>query len=279
MGFLQFLSALFGWIYTLCWSLSFYPQALLNIKKKSTAGTTVDFPFVNILGFVAYLVYTCAFYWSPVIRHQYALRHNGHSPTVALNDVAFAAHAVVLTALLNTQYFLPWLWGFERAPGAKPSRLMTAAFTGSLAAIGLAMVVVASQPADADPRAAWAWLDVMYVISYVKVFVTVVKYAPQLVYNWRNRSTQGWSISQILLDFTGGVLSLAQLGIDSYLQRDWSGVTGNPVKFLLGNVSILYDVGFIAQHYVLYSDRRKGVKGDGERDRLLERGEDDERLD
>ncbi|KAI5924820.1 cystinosin [Camillea tinctor] len=279
MGFLQFVSALFGWIYTLCWSLSFYPQGLLNIKKKSTAGTTVDFPFLNILGFAAYLVYTCAMYWSPVIRHQYALRNKGYSPTVALNDVAFAAHAVVLTAILNTQYFMPWLWGFERAPGARPTRPMAAAFTGSLALVGLVIVVVAAQPADADPRTAWAWLDVIYVISYVKVAMTVIKYAPQLRYNWQNRSTEGWSISQILLDFTGGVLSLAQLGIDSYLQHDWSGVYGNPVKFLLSNVSIIYDVCFIAQHYVLFSDRGKGAKS-GERERLLERGdEDNERLD
>ncbi|KAI1503590.1 cystinosin [Biscogniauxia marginata] len=278
MGFLEFISALFGWIYTLCWSLSFYPQALLNIRKKSTAGTTVDFPFVNILGFVAYFVYTSAFYWSPVIRHQYALRHNGHSPTVALNDVAFAAHAVIITAILNTQYFLPSLWGFERAPGAKPSRLMAGVFAGSLTAVAIIIFVVASEPPDADPKSAWAWLDVIYVISYVKVFLTVVKYAPQLAYNRRNRSTEGWSISQILLDFIGGVLSLAQLGIDSYLQHDWSGVTGNPVKLLLGNVSILYDVCFITQHYVLYNDRRPGAK-DAERGGLLEGGEDDRRLD
>lgn len=50
VGFLQVLSALFGWIYTIAWSLSFYPQALLNFRRKSTAGTTVDFPMINSLG-------------------------------------------------------------------------------------------------------------------------------------------------------------------------------------------------------------------------------------
>lgn len=50
VGFFEFLSGLFGWVYTLCWSLSFYPQPLLNLKRKSTSGTTVDFPLINCLG-------------------------------------------------------------------------------------------------------------------------------------------------------------------------------------------------------------------------------------
>jgi len=87
------------------------------------------------------------------------------------------------------------------------------------------------------------------------------------------RSTVGWSISQILLDFAGGVLSIAQQGIDSYLQGDWSGITGNPVKFALGNVSMMYDVVFVTQHYVLYP----GGKGKAaETDSLLGRQPEDE---
>ena len=50
VGFLQVLSGLFGWVYTLCWSLSFYPQPILNFRRKSTSGTTVDFPLINCLG-------------------------------------------------------------------------------------------------------------------------------------------------------------------------------------------------------------------------------------
>ncbi|KAI0491143.1 PQ loop repeat-domain-containing protein [Xylaria cf. heliscus] len=277
MSFLEFISALFGWVYTLCWSLSFYPQAILNFRKKSTGGTTVDFPFLNVLGFACYFIYTCALYWSPIIRHQYALRNDNHTPTVAFNDVIFAIHALILTAILNTQYFLPSIWGFEQAVGRKPSRFITGVFTGCITGVVLIIFVVASQPQTADPKTSWAWLDVIYVISYVKLLVTVVKYAPQLVYNSRNRSTKGWDISQILLDFTGGLLSIAQLGIDSYLQRDWSGVTGNPVKFFLGNVSMFYDLLFMGQHYFLYRDN--GLKRGDERETLLERGGNDRRLD
>ncbi len=50
VGFWPILSALLGWIYFFCWSLSFYPQSMLNYRRKSTSGTTVDFPMINCLG-------------------------------------------------------------------------------------------------------------------------------------------------------------------------------------------------------------------------------------
>jgi cystinosin len=319
MLFLELVSAAFGWIYTACWSASFYGQPLLNWRRKSTSGTTVDFPFINLFGtstgihtfvirfapfnphlcvdpvslsyrltwasscvaagFVAYFVSNAALYWSPTIRAQYAARNHDLTPTVAVNDLVFAGHAVAITAVTLSQYALPNLWGFERAPGTQPSRLMLGVLSGSIVAICVIVFVVAGTDPGADPRSSWAWLDVIYTISYVKLAITLIKYAPQLVYNIRNRSTKGWSISQVLLDFVGGILSIAQQGIDSYLQGDWSGITGNPVKFALGNVSMLYDIFFMTQHYVLYRDDGPLAKDD-EREGLLERGDaQDRRLD
>lgn len=75
--------------------------------------------------------------------------------------------------------------------------------------------------------------------------------------NYIAKSTAGWSIVQILLDFAGGVMSIMQLVIDSSLQGDWSGLTANPVKFGLGNVSVFFDVIFMLQHYILYRPSRK----------------------
>jgi hypothetical protein len=43
-----------------------------------------------------------------------------------------------------------------------------------------------------------------------------------------------------------------QLVIDSALQADWSGLTGNPVKLGLANISLVFDIIFITQHFVLY---------------------------
>lgn len=77
----------------------------------------------------------------------------------------------------------------------------------------------------------------------------------------------------MLLDFSGGILSNLQLIIDSSLEADWSGITGNPVKFGLANVSIIFDVIFIIQHYILYRHVREIDETDeenaGERRGLL----------
>ena len=109
--------------------------------------------------------------------------------------------------------------------------------------------------------------DKVYIISYVKLVVTFVKYIPQAWLNYKRKSTRGWSITQILLDVTGGFLSVVQLIMDSSFQNDWSGITGNPLKFGLGNITVVFDVIFMAQHYVLYREAQSSPdKIDEERD-------------
>lgn len=56
---------------------------------------------------------------------------------------------------------------------------------------------------------------------------------------------------------------MLQLLIDSSLQADWSGLTGNPVKFGLANISLLFDIIFITQHYVLYGPVEETVPHEG----------------
>jgi cystinosin len=102
----------------------------------------------------------------------------------------------------------------------------------------------------------------IYAFGYVKLICTMIKYMPQVWVNYKRKSTVGWSINQILLDLVGGILSLAQLVIDSSLQGDWSGITGNPTKLGLSNVSMVFDIIFITQHYILY--RTASTKYDGE---------------
>lgn len=75
----------------------------------------------------------------------------------------------------------------------------------------------------------------------------------------------------MLLDFAGGWLSLAQLCIDSALENDWSGVTGNPVKFGLGNITIVFDIIFMLQHYVFYRHvPTKHIEDEEESERLVD---------
>lgn len=107
-------------------------------------------------------------------------------------------------------------------------------------------------------------------MGMIKVVLTTVKYTPQAVMNYRLQSTAGFSIWAILLDLLGGTFSLAQLALDSSLQADWSGITGNASKFMLGNVSVFFDIVFIYQHYWLYRTvRSTDSPGPTEQDPLL----------
>ena len=80
--------------------------------------------------------------------------------------------------------------------------------------------------------------------------------------NYKRKSTEGWSIGNILLDFTGGVLSVLQMFLLAINYDDWSSIFGSPTKFGLGMFSVLFDILFIAQHYCLYRTRRQSQTAD-----------------
>ena len=70
--------------------------------------------------------------------------------------------------------------------------------------------------------------------------------------NYRRKSTVGWSIGNVMLDFTGGFFSIGQMFIISYNNNDWGSIFGDPTKFGLGLFSVLFDIFFMVQHYGLY---------------------------
>jgi hypothetical protein len=64
----------------------------------------------------------------------------------------------------------------------------------------------------------------------------------------------------VLLDFTGGTLSLIQLFFDAWQLEDFSGVMGDPVKLGLAACSMVFDVGFMLQHYVFYRKNNRRLE-------------------
>ncbi|CAF9921884.1 MAG: hypothetical protein HETSPECPRED_004663 [Heterodermia speciosa] len=255
---------------TLAWSLSFYPQPILNYRRRSTQGTTPAFPTLNVLGFLAYSISTAAFYGSPLIRAQYAAR-NPLSPegTVRFNDLAFAIHGLIL-CVVTLSMFSQKLWDFKQGQ-ERVGRCIWGITVGCVVGMLWVVGVVLGKGKDwgRDPLG-WAWIDVIYALGFCKLVTTIVKYIPQAYVNYQSQSTDGWSIGQILLDLGGGILSNLQLVIDSSLQDDWSGITGNPIKLGLGNITIIFDIVFMCQHYILYRHKKTRDDGlEGERRSLL----------
>ena len=91
---LEYFSDVIGWMYFAAWSVSFYPQMLLNYKRKSVIGLNFDFLALNVVGFLCYSLFNLGLYFIPAIENEYFLRHPYGVNPVQLNDVIFSAHAL-----------------------------------------------------------------------------------------------------------------------------------------------------------------------------------------
>ena len=97
----------------------------------------------------------------------------------------------------------------------------------------------------------------MYFYSYVALIAACIKYIPQVMMNARYQSTEGWSIGNILLDILGGSLSLTQMFLLAVNYNDWPSILGSITKLTLAVVSIIFDLIFTIQHYVLYRNNKQ----------------------
>ncbi|XP_011174966.1 cystinosin homolog isoform X1 [Solenopsis invicta] len=238
---LYHVSAVVGWIYFVAWSVSFYPQIYINYKRKSVVGLNFDFLSLNVVGFLMYALFNCGLYWIPEIEKQYFERYPKGLNPVQINDIFFSLHAVFATTVTIGQCFIYEI-GNQRVS-------TTARIIHGIFALFILISLILSCVKTIQ------WLDFLYYCSYVKLCITLIKYVPQAFYNYRRKSTVGWSIGNIFLDFTGGILSMLQMILNAYNYDDWDSIFGDPTKFGLGFFSVAFDIFFIIQHYVLYRNR------------------------
>jgi len=231
-------STIIGIIYTVAWSVSFYPQIIENFRRKSVIGLNFDFLGLNIVGFTLYGIYNIVLFWNDSVQDQYLNRYPRGVIPVQPNDVFFPIHAVFACTVTIIQCFI-----YERG-----NQKLSKGCWGILACIAVFVVVILIL----SLTNVIIWLDFLNYCSYVKLGITLIKYIPQAYMNYRRKSTSGWSIGNILLDFTGGTLSILQMMLIAYNNDDWNSVFGDLTKFGLGFFSVLFDIFFMLQHYVFY---------------------------
>lgn len=237
-------SSVIGWLYFICWSVSFYPQIIQNFRRKSVVGLNFDFLGLNLTGFISYSVFNLGLKYVRDVQLEYHSIHPTGVIPVEVNDVVFAVHAVFATAVTIGQCFI-----YERGNQLiSKTTVAVLALVWSTAAVFLLLTAL-------NINKHIPWLTFLYYFSYVKLGVTLTKYIPQVVYNYKRKSTVGWSIGTVLLDFIGGLFSIGQMFIIAYNFNDWYSIVGNFTKFGLGLASIAFDIIFMTQHYCLY--RRK----------------------
>ncbi|KAH9627033.1 hypothetical protein KSS87_023721 [Heliosperma pusillum] len=104
---LKVLSQVLGWVAFVAWSISFYPQALMNFRRKSVVGLNFDFIVLNLTKHSSYLIYNVVMFFSKTVQAQYRHKYGSNQMIpVAANDVAFSIHAVILTAFTLFQIFI-----------------------------------------------------------------------------------------------------------------------------------------------------------------------------
>ncbi|KAG8477238.1 hypothetical protein CXB51_030869 [Gossypium anomalum] len=242
----------FGWLAFFSWSISFYPQVILNFRRKSVVGLNFDFVLLNLTKHSSYMIYNVCLYFSPVIQRQYFEKYgSGEMIPVAANDVAFSIHAVLLTAITLFQIVI-----FDRGT-QKVSKISV----GIVIAVWLIAAICFF---IALPSQSWLWL--ISIFNSIQVFMTVIKYIPQAVMNFARKSTDGFSIGNILLDFVGGLANYAQMAVQSIDQNSWVNFYGNIGKTLLSLVSIFFDIIFMCQHYLLYPAKKATFRSKLERE-------------
>jgi len=260
---LDVFSQVVGWTYFVAWSISFYPQVFENWKRKSVIGLSFDFLGLNVIGFCLYALFNIGLYWIKPIQDEYFNRHTTGVNPVQLNDVIFSIHAAFACFVTIFQCVI-----YERG-NQSVSRTCKIIIVGIILFLVISLILSFVQVLEP--------LDFLYFCSYVKLFITLIKYVPQAYLNFRRKSTLGWSIGNILLDFTGGFLSIIQMFIIAYNENDWSSIFGDPTKFGLGLFSVLFDIVFILQHYVFYRNNAPSEEliNDGD----FDEDEDDEHND
>ena len=84
------------------------------------------------------------------------------------------------------------------------------------------------------------------------------QYSPQVWLNFKRKSTAGFHIGGVLLDFGGGILSVLQMDIYCFIEHSNKQLTGNIPKMALGLVTLLFNIILVWQHYVFYLGNEHG---------------------
>jgi len=238
-------SAMIGYIYFMCWSVSFYPQLITNYQRKSVKGISTDSYVMLFINNLCYAIYNVFLYWDDGIRTEYKHRHGPNSSiTIQSNDVAFSIHGFFLSMILVIQIY------YYRGYTIKPLSCTTITLaSATILLCGLYIVGILLQYSQ------FSWFDWLYILAFIKLTLTIAFYLPQIYLNRKRKSTEGYNLWFVILDFLGGFLSLMLLFLDSFDMEKLGDITDNWVKLILGVISIVFDGVFFFQHFVLYEQR------------------------
>ncbi|XP_057445610.1 cystinosin homolog [Lotus japonicus] len=239
---LEVIYQILGWSAFVSWTVCAYPQVILNFRRKSVVGLSLDYEILNFTKHWSYLIYNASLFFSPAIQKQYFNKYGyAQMIPVAANDVAFSTHSVIMNLIILSQIVI-----YERG-NQKFSKYAIALVAAAWFSAAVCFFI-------ALPTQSWLWL--ISIFNTIQVCMTVIKYFPQAFMNFLRKTTDGFSVWGVLLDFSGGVFNYSQMAVQSIDQGSSLNFYGNIGKFLISLITIIYDSILMCQHYVLYSDKK-----------------------
>jgi cystinosin len=89
-------------------------------------------------------------------------------------------------------------------------------------------------------------------MGYGKLVISFIKYIPAIYWNYQRKSTKGWPVLKVVMDFLGGALSLISgSAVDNGL---------NIAKVGLGILTLFYNLIFMLQAFILYPSRKNALE-------------------
>ena len=241
---LEIISNALGWSYFIVWSVSFYPQIYEWYKLENAEGLSINYTYASAFGFLLYGMYTIAG----------SIYSGIGTNVVAIQDVFFAIHALVMVSVLVMQMHI-------YPNGNQRIHIINQIIFSSMFIPMIILFVL-----NLCGFFFYQNLNFILLLAYYKATLTILKYIPQIYRNWARQSTVGWSIYEVLLDISGGLLSYLQLMVDTiHAKRIGTyGTNGNQInvgKLMLSFIAVWFNVIFIYQHYCLYYDKQYQKKG------------------
>lgn len=230
-----------GISYITLWSISFYLQLFLIKKVKHSEGYSLDFQIFNIFGFGFY-----------TISNIHYLYQNGLNFNSSL-DLIFSTHAFLISIII---LILTFYYPKKKNKGHFGSYIMIFIFF----VMAVIFFFVNKFFVFGSENDLWIFMGMG------KSIVSTLKYLYQIYLNRDRGTTEGFSVGNIVLDLSGGFLSLLQVFLEI-----WSVGGGffddrtNVPKIGLAFVVIFFDFVLLYQFFFVFDK----VEGDFEEEKCL----------
>ena len=222
-----------GYTFAIFSIFGFFPQVIFNQVRKSVAGFDLAFLIMEVLDTLIYLIYTVGLYFGISLQEQYLDRNESQILPVAWYDVMFSIVTMTIFILLVIQYVY-------FGDGDKNVSNSSKVWLGIVVLCIVTLIVLAMAKVI-------SWFELFMYVPWVRLFIAVFKYVPQIITNYSLKSISGLSIFMVLIEFLVGFAVVGQMTIDVINYNDESLLVGNFSKFFDGFCTFSGNLAFIIQ--------------------------------